>query len=287
MRELDQAREALVEINTNLEARVRSRTEGVLRANDELQRYAYIVSHDLRAPLVNIMGFVSELETSTNLLKQFVKKSGADRADPALAEVFDATDADIPEALGFIRSSMNRMDNLINEILKLSRAGRRILEPSAIKTTDLVQTCIDAIRQRFDDAGAGVTIQGALPNVVTDRAALEQIFSNLLDNAAKYLTNDRPGRIEVRGKTRGGYAVFEVEDNGRGVAPTDHERIFDLFRRAGVQDRPGDGIGLAHTRALARRLGGDVTVESDGSSGTTFTVSIARDLGALLRSETT
>ena len=182
---------------------------------------------------------------------------------------------------------MNRMDNLINEILKLSRAGRRILEPSAIKTTDLVQTCIDAIRQRFDDAGAGVTIQGALPNVVTDRAALEQIFSNLLDNAAKYLTNDRPGRIEVRGKTRGGYAVFEVEDNGRGVAPTDHERIFDLFRRAGVQDRPGDGIGLAHTRALARRLGGDVTVESDGSSGTTFTVSIARDLGALLRSETT
>ena len=287
MRELDQAREALVEINTNLEERVRSRTEGVLRANDELQRYAYIVSHDLRAPLVNIMGFVSELETSTNLLKQFVEKSGADRADPALAEVFDATDADIPEALGFIRSSMNRMDNLINEILKLSRAGRRILEPSAIKTTDLVQTCIDAIRQRFDDAGAGVTIQGALPNVVTDRAALEQIFSNLLDNAAKYLTNDRPGRIEVRGKTRGGYAVFEVEDNGRGVAPTDHERIFDLFRRAGVQDRPGDGIGLAHTRALARRLGGDVTVESDGSSGTTFTVSIARDLGALLRSETT
>ncbi|MCC2099854.1 MAG: histidine kinase, partial [Hyphomicrobiales bacterium] len=79
MRELDQAREALVEINTNLEERVRSRTEGVLRANDELQRYAYIVSPALRAPLVNIMGFISELETSTTLLKQFVEKSGADR----------------------------------------------------------------------------------------------------------------------------------------------------------------------------------------------------------------
>lgn len=287
MRELDQAREALVEINTNLEERVRSRTEGVLRANDELQRYAYIVSHDLRAPLVNIMGFVSELEASTSLLKQHVEGSGADRDDPALAPIFEATDVDIPEALGFIRSSMSRMDNLINEILKLSRAGRRILEPSATKTTDLVQTCIDAIRQRFDDAGATVTIRGALPNIVTDRAALEQIFSNLLDNAAKYLAKDRPGRIEVRGRTRGGYAVFEVEDNGRGVAPADHERIFDLFRRAGVQDRPGDGIGLAHTRALARRLGGDVTVESDGSNGTTFTVTIARDLGALLRSEFT
>lgn len=287
MRELDQAREALVEINMNLEERVRSRTEGVLRANDELQRYAYIVSHDLRAPLVNIMGFVSELETSISILKQHVENSGVDRDDPALAAVFEATDVDIPEALGFIRSSMNRMDNLISEILKLSRAGRRILEPSAIKTAELVQTCIDAIRQRFDDAGATVTVQGALPNIVTDRAAMEQIFSNLLDNAAKYLSSGRPGRIEVRGKTRGGYAVFEIEDNGRGVAPADHERIFDLFRRAGVQDRPGDGIGLAHTRAQARRLGGDVTVKSDGSSGTVFTVTIARDLGALLRSETT
>jgi signal transduction histidine kinase len=89
------------------------------------------------------------------------------------------------------------------------------------------------------------------------------------------------------GVTRGGYAIFEIEDNGRGVAAGDQERIFELFRRAGVQDRPGDGIGLAHTRALARRLGGDVTVTSDGVSGTTFTVIIARDLGALMRSEKT
>ena len=284
MRELNDAREALVEINASLEERVRARTEGVMRANEELQRYAYIVSHDLRAPLVNIMGFVSELETATGVLTQHI---GAERNDPVLAQVYEAADADIPEALGFIRSSMMRMDNLINEILKLSRAGRKILEPSAIRTEELVQNCIDSIRQRFDDANASVTIDGKLPQIVSDRAALEQIFSNLLDNAAKYLIESRPGRIAVRGKTRGGYAIFEIEDNGRGVAAADQERIFELFRRAGVQDRPGDGIGLAHTRALARRLGGDVTVASDGVSGTTFTVIVARDLGALLRSEKT
>ncbi len=287
MRELVQAREALVEVNATLEERVRARTEGVMRANEELQRYAYIVSHDLRAPLVNIMGFVSELETATGVLRQHAARTAGDRDDGSLALVIEAADVDIPEALGFIRSSMNRMDNLINEILKLSRAGRRILEPSALKTDELVQTCIDAIRQRFDDAGASVEIVGKMPSIVSDRAALEQIFSNLLDNAAKYLADGRPGRIEVRGKTRGGYAIFEIEDNGRGVAPADHERIFELFRRAGPQDRPGDGIGLAHTRALTRRLGGDIAVSSDGSSGTTFTVIIARDLGALLRSETT
>jgi len=284
MRELNEAREALVEVNANLEERVQARTEGVMRANDELQRYAYIVSHDLRAPLVNIMGFVSELETATGLLTRHM---GADRSDAALAQVYEAADVDIPEALGFIRSSMMRMDNLINEILKLSRAGRKVLEPSALRTDELIQGCIDSIRQRFDDADASVTINGRLPHIVSDRAALEQIFSNLLDNAAKYLVDNRPGRIEVRGVTRGGYAIFEIEDNGRGVAAGDQERIFELFRRAGVQDRPGDGIGLAHTRALARRLGGDVTVTSDGVSGTTFTVIIARDLGALMRSEKT
>ena len=285
MRELAEAREALVGVNTNLEARVRARTEGVMRANEELQRYAYIVSHDLRAPLVNIMGFVSELESATGVFRQHIETSGADRADPAQAAVFEAVDADIPEALGFIRSSMVRMDNLINEILKLSRAGRRVLEPQAIKSDELVQTCIDAIRQRFDEAGAIVSIEGKMPNVVTDRTALEQIFSNILDNATKYLVVGRQGRIVVRGSVKGGYATFEIEDNGRGVAQADQERIFELFRRAGTQDRPGEGIGLAHTRALTRRLGGDVTVASDGASGTIFSVTIARDLGALLRSE--
>lgn len=277
VRELDAARLELMEVNQDLEARVVERTEGVMRANDELQRYAYIVGHDLRAPLVNIMGFVSELETATKTLTDYIA-AHAEPGDPALADVTVAADEDIPEALGFIRSSMTRMDNLINEILKLSRAGRRVLEPAPLDTDALVRTCIDAIRQRFDDAEASVHVAGKLPAIVSDRLALEQIFSNLLDNAAKYLRPGTPGRIEVRGRLQGANALFEIEDNGRGVAPADQERIFELFRRAGAQDQPGEGIGLAHTRALARRLGGDVTVTSDGASGTVFTVSVARDL---------
>jgi signal transduction histidine kinase len=170
------------------------------------------------------------------------------------------------------------MDNLINEILKLSRAGRRELEPQSIDTQALVAGCVAAIRQRFDEAGAEVVVEGRLPTIVSDRAGFEQIFSNLLDNAAKYLAADRPGRIVVRGRIERDKAIFEVEDNGRGISPADHERIFELFRRAGVQDRPGDGIGLAHTRAMARRLGGNVTVASDGTSGTIFQIAVAKDL---------
>ncbi|WP_036790758.1 sensor histidine kinase [Pleomorphomonas koreensis] len=279
LKEIDDARNELVDINQELESRVRDRTEAVMRTNDELQRYAYIVSHDLRAPLVNIMGFTSELETSAEQISAYVRKTADDPSDPERAEVLLAVDQDIPEALGFIRSSMKRMDSLINEILKLSRAGRRVLEPLPVDMQALVTECADSIRQRFAEAGAEVRIEGRLPDVVSDRSALQQIFTNLLDNASKYLKEGRPGEIVVRGRLERGMAIFEVEDNGRGVAESDFERIFELFRRAGVQDRPGEGIGLAHTRMLSRRLGGDVTVKSDGESGTTFVVAVARDLG--------
>lgn len=279
LRQIDEARQELIEINQELESRVRERTEAVMRTNDELQRYAYIVSHDLRTPLVNIMGFTSELESATERLTTYIRKVGGDDAnDPDRADALLAVDEDIPEALGFIRSSMKRMDGLINEILKLSRAGRRVLEPVPLDAQSLVSECIDSIRQRFDEAGAEVRIEGRLPDVVSDRSALQQVFTNLLDNATKYLKDGRPGQITVRGRLERGSAVFEVEDNGRGIAEADFERIFELFRRAGAQDKPGDGIGLAHTRMLARRLGGDVSVKSDGETGTTFIVTIARDL---------
>ncbi|NLH82855.1 MAG: histidine kinase [Phyllobacteriaceae bacterium] len=283
MRDLEAARRDLIEANEDLEQRVGERTRGVLRANEELQRYAYIVSHDLRAPLVNIMGFTAELETATATLRAFVDRHGGDRSDPVVAQAHIAAEEDVPEALGFIRTSMTRMDGLINEILKLSRAGRRLLEPESLDTRDLVEGCVAAIRQRFDEVEAEVTIEGQLPTIVSDRAGLEQIFTNLLDNEAKYLVVGRPGRIVVRGRIERADAIFEVEDNGRGVAEADRERIFELFRRAGPQDRPGEGIGLAHTRAMARRLGGDVTVSSDGANGTMFRVVVAKDLALRIR----
>src|SRR6476659_343648 len=114
----------------------------------------------------------------------------------------------------------------------------------------------------------------ALPNIVSDRLALEQIFSNLIDNALKYLKTGVPGDILVRGRTKLGFAIFEITDNGRGIDPKDHQRIFDLFRRAGTQAKPGQGIGLAHVRALVRRLGGTMSVASELHNGSTFTITL-------------
>ena len=94
----------------------------------------------------------------------------------------------------------------------------------------------------------------------------------------KYLSPERAGRIVIRGHATGPRVVLEVADNGRGVDPKDHERIFELFRRSGQQDQPGEGIGLAHVRALVYRLGGHITVDSELGRGSTFRVDLPRRL---------
>jgi PAS domain S-box-containing protein len=232
-------------------------------SNEEIQRYAYIVSHDLRAPLVNIMGFTSELEAVRDEIRTEI-------ADKAKA---DTIDKDLAESLSFIKAAINKMDGLINAILKLSREGRRTFRPEHLEMTPLLSGLADSLRHQTDSQGATVTVKD-LPPLVADRLAVEQIFGNLVDNALKYLAPGRPGHIVVSGERIGSRVRYTVTDNGRGVAEKDHKRIFELFRRSGVQDRPGEGIGLAHVRTLVRTLGGRIDVSSTLGEGTVFTVTL-------------
>jgi signal transduction histidine kinase len=279
----DDAETRLRDANLNLEATVEERTADLREANNEIQRFAYIVSHDLRSPLVNIMGFTSELE---ELGKDIFRRIGslthaADGAPAATDESGTVTLAqpdqqlatDFAEALAFIKSSIGKMDRLISAILNLTREGRREFEPVKIDTGELIEAIVSTVAHQAAEAQATIRV-GELPAIVSDRLALEQIFSNLIDNAIKYLKSGVPGEITVRGRTKLGYAIFEVSDNGRGIDPKDHQRIFDLFRRAGLQDKPGQGIGLAHVRALVRRLGGTMSVASELNVGSTFTITL-------------
>lgn len=277
-RQLEAARKALAEHNEMLEVRIGQRTQFLERANRELQSYSYIVGHDLRAPLVNIMGFTSELERAAAIFADYMKKPPAARDALTEKVALEAVDVDIPEALGFIRSSMRRMDDLINEILRLARAGSRQLSQDRLDLAALLAETVANLQHRLDESGASVVLSSNLPLVVSDRLALQQIFGNLFDNAIKYADPSRPALIHVSGAVIDGTAAIEVTDNGRGIAERDLERIFELFRRSGLQDRPGEGIGLAHVRALVRRLGGDVAVRSVLGEGTTFTVTFAADI---------
>jgi signal transduction histidine kinase len=276
--DLDQAQAALRRLNADLEQRVKTRTAELSRANQEIQRFAYIVSHDLRSPLVNVMGFTSELEVALKPIQglvNWIKENAADRLPKV---VVDAVEVEMPEAIGFIRSSTRKMDGLINAILRLSREGRRTLTPEPLAMNEVVSSLLDSVRHRLIERGAEAEIEGALPDLVSDRLAVEQVFGNLIDNAVKYLSPNRPGRIVVRGRREAGLLVYEVQDNGRGVDPKDHERIFELFRRSGAQDQAGEGIGLAHVRALMYRLGGAITCVSDLDQGATFRLSFPPSL---------
>lgn len=282
----DQAEANLRDINLNLESAVDERTGDLREANQEIQRFAYIVSHDLRSPLVNIMGFTSELEELRgDIFSRISRYSRAADAAPPEAISEGGTDEliltpedqklseDFSEALGFIKSSIGKMDRLISAILKLTREGRREFNPVNVDMRALLQEITNSVTHQTTEAQAQINID-PLPNLVSDRLALEQIFSNLVENALKYLRNDVPGEISVRGRTKLGFVVYDVIDNGRGIDPNDHDRIFDLFRRAGTQDKPGQGIGLAHVRALVRRLGGSITVSSELDKGSTFTIAL-------------
>ena len=247
-------------------------------ANEEIQRFAYIVSHDLRAPLVNIMGFTSELESAQAAIDRFYRRVSERIPELITPDIAAVVETDLAEAIGFIRTSSVRMDKLINAILKLSREGRRVLAPEPLDMRQLLDGHRQSLAHQLSERGAELVIESA-PGLTGDRLVVEQIFGNLIENAVKYLKPDRPGRIVVRGTDMGSAVRYEVEDNGRGIEAKDFERIFDLFRRSGVQDQPGEGIGLAHVRALVRRLGGTIAVSSKFGEGTSFTLTLPKSTG--------
>jgi hypothetical protein len=288
---IQNAHDVLRDANAELEAKVAERTAELTAANEEIQRFAYIVSHDLRSPLVNIMGFTSELE---ELKKTLLERLGSEQAPhsrngngaerQAAAAISDNHAAggefgeEFDEAIAFIKASITKMDRLINAVLKISREGSRTLEPERIDLGNLLDIVTKAVAHQTQNAGADIEI-GELPTIISDRLALEQIFSNLLDNALKYLRHDVRGHIRVTGALVDSKVTIAVSDNGRGISERDRARIFEMFRRAaGSQDQQGEGMGLAHVRALVRRIGGMIGVESVLGEGSTFTVTLPRTL---------
>ncbi len=273
IRDLRRAQEALALTNANLEGIVATRTAALAQANDEIQRFAYIVSHDLRAPLVNILGFTTELENAARTVGRYIERRVKAEDSDVPQEVKNALGEDVPEAFDFIKSSTAKMDRLIGAILKLSREGRRVLTPEPLAMRALIEGVAATLKHRADEKGAEIVVQ-PMPNLVADRLAIEQVFGNLLDNAVKYSAPERPGVVIVRGAARPPFAIFEIEDNGRGIAISDRERVFELFRRSGEQNVPGEGIGLAYVRQLIYRLGGTIELDSILGKGSIFRVSL-------------
>lgn len=253
---------------------LKANEEKLLAANKELKSYAYIVAHDFRSPLVNLKGFSQELEQTLADLKQIIHPSAGRFSENSQKQINTLLEKDVPEALGFIHSSVDKMDRMITALLKLSRLGRCELHYEKVHMNELVNVVLRTYNHQLEQKDIQVAV-GPLPNIVTDRLAVEQIFSNLLDNAIKYMEPGRRGQIDVYCTYTGEKVTFCLQDNGRGIAAEDQEKIFGIFQRVGKQDVSGEGMGLAYVKNLIGQLGGNVSCESKLGVGTkiSFTVS--------------
>jgi signal transduction histidine kinase len=243
--------QALVTSTRRAEALAERRTDELRRSNEELERFAFLASHDLQQPLRTISGFL-----------QLLERQAAGRLTGRDREYIDQA----------LRGS-RQMSGLIDDLLAYSRVSRddRPLRP--VPLDDAWDAAVEQLRATIDGAQARVT-RDALPVVPGDPGQLVQVFANLIGNAVKYRGEALP-RIHAGARRVNGGWEIAVEDNGIGIDPRDHERIFEMFRRLHTDgDVEGTGVGLALAKRIVERSGGDMRVESEPGAGSRFIVSM-------------
>lgn len=247
------------------------------QANQETKQFAYIVSHDLRASLTNLKGFTRELSYSLDQLTNPVEKTLPILDEVERQKVTIAIKQDIPEAINYINSSVNRMESFINAVLKLSRLGRKQLVLTEIDPNPLVEEIVANLTYQLE-LREGVVYAQKLPRIIADQTSLEQIFANVLDNAIKYWYQNRPLVINIAAKEEKEETIFAIKDNGRGIAKEDLDAVFGLFRRLGSSSEAGEGMGMAYVQAIVRNMGGRIWLNSTVSVGTTVFFSIPKSI---------
>lgn len=252
----------------------RRRAQAALaQKNEEVEAFVYIVSHDLRTPLVNLQGFSKELEKSCQEIRDQLRS--AKLPEETERNLRGILDEDIPGALRYISASTNKFERLINALLGLSRSGRQQYRYELLDLQALVGTTLDSVRQSIEKTKATIRV-GDLPKSWGDATAIGQVFSNLIANALNYLKPDRPGVIEIGGEPQELMNRYWVRDNGVGIPVTAQERIFHVFQRFHPEMAPGDGMGLAIIKRVVERHGGKVWVETKEGQGTTFFLTLPR-----------
>jgi len=243
--------EALQRLNVDLEQRVGEREKLITELtakNAELERFAYTISHDLKSPLVTIKGFIGYLEQDA-LSGNVVRLKGDTRR---------------------IANAVEKMQELLSDLLELSRIGRFVNSPEVIPFGELADAAIEPVEGRIQQRGVTVQIQPNLPSVYVDRQRMTEVLQNLLENAAKYMGDQPQPRIEIGqlGEEHGNPILY-IRDNGMGLKTEYHERIFGLFNKLDARSE-GTGIGLALVRRIIEFHGGRIWVESEVDKGSTF-----------------
>ncbi len=217
--------------------------------NAELERFTYTVSHDLKAPLITMRGFLGFLEKDA-------EAGNVERMQADMKRVSEATD---------------KMQRLLNELLELSRIGRIMNLPEAVPFETIAQEAIELVQGRLEAHRVRVDIAPDLPTVYGDRARLVEVMQNLMDNAAKFTGDQVEPQITIgqQGFDRDGKPIFFVRDNGLGIDPQYHDRVFGLFDKLDPRSE-GTGVGLALVKRIVEVHDGRIWIESETGKGSTF-----------------
>jgi signal transduction histidine kinase len=220
--------------------------------NTELERFTYTVSHDLRSPLITIQGF-------SGALKQSVAQGNSERIEKDIQRIHAAAD---------------RMQLLLDDLLELSRIGRLVNPPENVSLEGITREATELVEGTLTARGVQIKISSNLPILFGDRKRLVEVMQNLIENAAKFMGGQKEPLIEIGALEKGGETFCYVQDNGIGIDPRYHEKIFDLFDKLD-QNMPGTGVGLAIVKRIIEIHKGRIWVESEGrGQGSTFYFSI-------------
>jgi signal transduction histidine kinase len=244
--------------------------------NAEMRDFFYVLSHDLRAPLINLEGFSEELKADVERLDAVLSAAAADADEaPGAAAAWPPLRDSMNESLHFIRNGVVKMSSLVRGILELSRLESKPQEMCRVELDALVREVIDALQYQIAAKDIAVSID-PLPAVNGDPLRLSQVFGNLIDNAIKYMKTAGEARIDVRCRALDGRYEFSVRDSGIGIRREDQDKIFRLFSRLGTAGGEGEGIGLAAVKKIVERHGGTIWVESEPGKGTAISFTLPR-----------
>ncbi len=237
--------------------------------NKELENIIYVSSHDLRSPLINIQGFSAQLTEDLQRLESLIVECPQDASKKDILRLLHD---EIPNSMRFIKSSADKLGHLQEGLLDVCQLG---YEPMTLQTVDmnkLLEEVLQSLKFQADQCRAKIMVS-ELPPCRADEPKLMQVFINLISNALKYRDPERPMEISITGSKTEKKAIYRIADNGIGIAPQYHGKVFKMFHQLDPACQ-GQGLGLTIVKRILDRMDGKIDLESEQGKGAVFTITL-------------